>query len=271
MDKLYFSASESLSEERKAFLNENRQILSSVLEAVALKERKEGRKMPDSYRILKAGVIKRIKNRKTANSLSIKETKQMINFLQELLGINKEISLSNNLLINYMYELSRQCYDTEYGREAYLELFNKKVRHDTQDDEVSNKSPKKLISAGVRYSRNRMLSIEVTKRANYLCEFNAKHLHFISSTTQKNYVEAHHLIPLAFQKYFHNSLDVIENMVSLCVVCHKKIHHASNLKEKEEILSKLYDERVEGLKKRGIFIDYKNFLSYYKNDLLEDD
>ena len=38
---------------------------------------------------------------------------------------------------------------------------------------------------------------------------------------QRNYVEAHHLIPMGFQDDFSKSIDVEANIISLCTYCHK--------------------------------------------------
>lgn len=60
----------------------------------------------------------------------------------------------------------------------------------------------------------------------------------------KNYVEAHHLIPMQYQEKFDNSLDIHGNIVSICLVCHKKIHHGL-FKNKKHILEILFKSRRE--------------------------
>lgn len=71
---------------------------------------------------------------------------------------------------------------------------------------------------------------------------------FISSVTGENYVEAHHLVPIKYSDLFDGiNIDVEENIISLCVVCHKKLHHG-NLDDIIPIITKLYNERNEALK-----------------------
>lgn len=85
--------------------------------------------------------------------------------------------------------------------------------------------------------------------ADYLCEYD-----FIS----KNYVEAHHLVPMQYQEQFENSLDIHANIVSICLVCHKKIHF-------ELFDDKLFNIRKERLIKGGINISLDELYSYYQD------
>lgn len=99
-------------------------------------------------------------------------------------------------------------------------------------------------------------------KANYLCEFNDEHHTFKSKTTQENYVEAHHLIPMQLQPKFFYSLDIEANIVALCPICHRRIHHATD-EEKIEIITKLYNERIERLKKCNIYIELNDLINFY--------
>lgn len=101
--------------------------------------------------------------------------------------------------------------------------------------------------------------------ANYLCEFNHEHKTFISRANNKNYVEAHHLVPIQLQPRFFYSLDVEANIISLCPVCHRMIHLATN-EEKKEIITKLYSERIERLKKCDIFIELDDLIRFYSEN-----
>ncbi|MFC6039278.1 HNH endonuclease [Paenisporosarcina macmurdoensis] len=127
--------------------------------------------------------------------------------------------------------------------------------------------PKDPISVPLREKSQRWVrNIDTSKRAvmeaNYKCEFNDNHLSFTSNTTGRNYVEAHHLIPMKFQMEFKKSLDVEANIVPLCPLCHKAVHHAS-LEEKEPIIRALYLARKDRLQNCEIGIDYKDLISYY--------
>ena len=99
--------------------------------------------------------------------------------------------------------------------------------------------------------------------AGFKCEYDNSHMFFKSSTSGENYVEAHHLIPMEFQKQFENSLDVEANIISLCALCHKKVHH-STMEEKKPILKKLFLERRNRLEKCEISIELLDLITMYK-------
>jgi len=46
------------------------------------------------------------------------------------------------------------------------------------------------------------LSGRAIHNSDYLCGVNASHFSFVARTTKKNFVEAHHLIPVQFQEKF---------------------------------------------------------------------
>lgn len=80
--------------------------------------------------------------------------------------------------------------------------------------------------------------------ANYECEIDVSHPTFIRKKSDKKYTEPHHLIPMAFSDEFDVSLDVEENIVSLCSNCHNQIHYG---KDADVLLRKLYEERKDEL------------------------
>ena len=63
------------------------------------------------------------------------------------------------------------------------------------------------------------------------------------------------------QDDFEVSLDVEENIISLCCNCHKKIHLGEGF---EGMLEKIYAERKELLKKVDIDITLENLILFYK-------
>lgn len=65
-------------------------------------------------------------------------------------------------------------------------------------------------------------------QANYRCEINPSHQLFTSKATGQNYLEAHHIIPVSLGSQFSVQLDVMENVVCLCPLCHRAIHHAES-------------------------------------------
>lgn len=96
------------------------------------------------------------------------------------------------------------------------------------------------------YPRDPMVAYNALKRAEYRCEISEKHHSFIRRTTQKTYLEPHHIIPLAYTDMFNVNLDREQNIAALCSECHNKIHYGIYA-EIKEMLEKLYKERREEL------------------------
>ena len=86
------------------------------------------------------------------------------------------------------------------------------------------------------------------------------HPTFIRKKSDKKYTEPHHLIPMAFSDEFDVSLDVEENIVSLCSNCHNQIHYG---KDADVLLRKLYEERKDALASVGIKITLERLLEMY--------
>lgn len=74
------------------------------------------------------------------------------------------------------------------------------------------------------------------------------------------YTEAHHLVPLSKYEYFKYSLDVEENVVSLCSNCHNQIHYG---KDADTLLFKLFKDRENKLKSVGIDITFEELKKMY--------
>nr|WP_246354644.1 HNH endonuclease [Paenibacillus phytohabitans] len=136
------------------------------------------------------------------------------------------------------------------------------VRLDEIKDEP--RTPFKFLNTNQKWvwGRNILTKLKALDHAGYSCEINTAHEHFISRASGKSYVEAHHLIPMKQQEKFKNSLDVEANIVSLCVVCHNKIHKAFP-NERNSIIERLYTNRVHRLKLCGLPIELSDLLSFY--------
>lgn len=116
------------------------------------------------------------------------------------------------------------------------------------------------IDGRIVYPRNRQTAINALVHAGFVCEINPDHPTFIRKSSGKPYTEPHHLVPMAQQEHFKVSLDVEENIVSLCSTCHKHIHYGQGA---DKLLKKLYKERKEALRTVGIEITEKELLSFY--------
>ena len=107
---------------------------------------------------------------------------------------------------------------------------------------------------------------EVAKRAlvlaENLCEIDPTHNTFIRRSTNKPYTEPHHLVPISNYNKFDVSLDIEENIVSLCSNCHNQIHYG---KDAALLIRQLYKKRKHKLESVGIFIDEENLLKMYAN------
>lgn len=110
------------------------------------------------------------------------------------------------------------------------------------------------------YPRDRQTAINALAHANYECEIDINHQTFIRKKSNLKYTEPHHLIPMAFSDEFEVSLDVEENIVSLCSNCHNQIHYG---KDADKLITKLYEERKNNLKKVGIVISLNRLLAMY--------
>ena len=114
-----------------------------------------------------------------------------------------------------------------------------------------------------QWPRNPRIAKEAIEKGNYRCHISNLHITFDSSKNNKNFVEAHHLIPIKFQGDFTYSIDVPANIIPLCPNCHRKLHYGK-YEEKSSNLSILLQERKNILMKYGIKIDREKLLSYYK-------
>ncbi|CAN5612537.1 hypothetical protein BH10ACI3_BH10ACI3_26590 [soil metagenome] len=92
------------------------------------------------------------------------------------------------------------------------------------------------------YQRDSRLALKRMAAAGFACEYDGKHKLFVSRFSRRNYVEAHHLIPLGLQAEFRPKLDMIENIYCLCTFCHRAVHHADEPLARE-ILGTLSEKR----------------------------
>lgn len=98
------------------------------------------------------------------------------------------------------------------------------------------------------------------KKAKHKCEVDSEHPTFIRKNSSQPYTEPHHLIPLGFSDRFDVSLDVEENIVSLCSNCHNQLHYGRDIRN---ILEYLYNQRKELLEKVGIMITLQDLFEMY--------
>lgn len=133
---------------------------------------------------------------------------------------------------------------------------------ETEEVPQTKKSPKSNKIGSDSWPRDPSISKEAIQKANYLCEFDENHKSFISHSTNKNFVEAHHLIPMKKQGFYEFSIDVPGNIVALCPNCHRQIHHGEK-QSRIEMLSNLYEKRKNRLDNFGIQTTFNELKKYY--------
>ncbi len=132
------------------------------------------------------------------------------------------------------------------------------INNNQKSIKFSNSNTKKLL-------RDPRMGKLCLQQAKYKCEIDSSHLTFISNTSGKQYMEAHHLIPHIYEncKKYDRHLDLIENIISLCPNCHRAVHFGDK-KTKNEILKKLFYIRKELLNKNlQINLTFEELLSLY--------
>ncbi|MGN0480516.1 MAG: hypothetical protein ACI4EV_03005 [Lachnospiraceae bacterium] len=110
------------------------------------------------------------------------------------------------------------------------------------------------------YPRDVQVAVNALARAHFVCEIDEDHTTFIRRNSGKMYTEPLHLVPMSQSDNFDVSLDVEENIVSLCCNCCNQIKYG---KSAESIIKKLYNARKEALEKAGIKITIEELLSMY--------
>ena len=200
------------------------------------------------------------------------------NFIDDIL--NNEIFQVKNRKGNRMYSAALNHFKkyVEYRNEIEYEIAILNEEHsfqsylqvsremdDTLNLSVSRNIPNPVIvnRKGI-WRRNPVIARKSLEIASYTCEIDPDHRQFISKFTNENYVEAHHIIPMEYQGEFDNNLDTYANVVSLCMVCHKRLHFDS-FENKRELLNILYQMRKAQLSNSGIFISLENLCRIYQN------
>lgn len=109
--------------------------------------------------------------------------------------------------------------------------FNWRFQLSALADDIDDTSYQDLVNQSRQvttdvYKRKLQVALDVMAEANYRCEASPGHRLFVSKATGKNYLEAHHIIPVSLSQQFSQQLDVKENVVCLCPFCHRALHHA---------------------------------------------
>ena len=117
-----------------------------------------------------------------------------------------------------------------------------------------------------KYKRNPLLGKIAIQNAYYCCEANPRHETFLSAKTRKNFMEAHHLVPVKHQqkiwKKYSINVDCVENIVSLCPTCHRAFHNGTR-EVKAEIIENIYEKLLPRYKSIGFEITVEEIKKLY--------
>ncbi len=177
---------------------------------------------------------------------------------------------TNEDLKNFLSEVLNEITD---DNESEYDLIEKEQINELLDEDADSipewsgiKEPQALVQSGTtgrdKPKRDAKRAADALKRAGYQCEYNETDRTF----PRKNglpYTEPHHLIPISKYQEFPYSLDVMENIVSLCSHCHNLLHYG-RIEDKKPILKKLYDERIEALRACRLDLTFEQLMSYYQ-------
>ena len=192
-------------------------------------------------------------------------------FPNEFKKYNKEEghfpSASFNSYISYVTQIcgkEEEYKDNELNYEINRLDFNEHIIEETLQlmEEPQKRKPKIKVGSLYVYPRNRIVVYKAKMKSNWQCEFNNQHETFTSIANKKPYLDAHHLIPMATQDYYDNTIDFTDNVVCLCPTCHSRIHHAI-IPQKLEMIEVLYDKRKDLYQRHEIDINKQKLESYY--------
>jgi 5-methylcytosine-specific restriction enzyme A len=117
---------------------------------------------------------------------------------------------------------------------------------------ANSKSPVQYSSSTLKYARDPNQAFAALNAARHTCEVYPELKTFTSRRSGKPYVEAHHLIPMFYQKYLtETNIDTSENICSLSPFAHRMLHLGLPA-DIEKPLKLLCDKRQTFLKKVGL-------------------
>lgn len=123
------------------------------------------------------------------------------------------------------------------------------------------KSSRKSTRLRILPPRSKAKGDYVLKKNEYKCEVDQNHKTFLTKSGN-NYMEKHHLIPMEFYDRFEYSLDDISNIVSICPMCHRLIHHGRK-NDSEKLVEILWNLRKDKLKASNIGIELEELKKMY--------
>jgi 5-methylcytosine-specific restriction protein A len=191
---------------------------------------------------------------------------EFFSHLSQLLSYYELLFRSFGKSLNPLFSVSEGEFQQVVLEKAAAQIkFNK-----NEASVVSADAAKNVVFGTKGFYRSPIIAAEAIKASNFTCEIDADHWTFTSKAKKHRYVEAHHLIPISQQSSFLSSLDVVENIVSLCATCHRMLHFGIE-RERKSLLLSLFKERKHKLLNREIEIHPDDFLGFYANGMTIED
>lgn len=181
---------------------------------------------------------------KAGQTDQILAVKKFLDFINE-----SQLVLSNDDFIedNYYIESSEKLDDSVFDVTRKPEIFPTKN--------------------GKKYKTYKDVKDKKINKVDFLCDcHDDRHDYFISSRTNRNYIEGHHIIPMknqeSYWEKFKKNLDVVQNISPLCPKCHRQVHNGT-AEEKLVILRKIFEKNSQSLKELDSSLTIENLMEYY--------
>ena len=178
----------------------------------------------------------------------------------EMYVFNRKIGNFYSASLSAFYRFLLEYLEADYIDDRKLSInFLDEIDLDTDSDA----RPKKVfLNNRFIYPRNPRIAQAAKEQANWKCDMDADHITFTSQFDDNPYMEAHHLIPMAVQDFYENSLDFVGNIICLCPTCHRKIYYAID-SDKKEMLQVLFKKRKQAYEDKGISITLQDLYKHY--------
>lgn len=169
------------------------------------------------------------------------------------------LKMAKNLLGKYENPNTTVIFNYNYQDE--IEKINPKT---VNIEKIKNTPPQKiLMKQSEKYKRNPEIGYVVKVLSNFKCEIDNSHETFINKLSGKQYMEAHHIVPMMQQDNFEYSLDCVANIISVCPNCHRALHNAE-YEFKKKIIMPLFEKKKDNLFKSNIKLTLEEVLKMYQ-------
>lgn len=192
------------------------------------------------------------------SSNSFPDDNVLIDDLRNLIGVYRELKglVGSNI----------KAIKGKISEEEFQVDIQKGNRKELKPGKIIKKEKKESASTST-WMRDPNISYTALENAKFKCENDNQHMTFVSAKTGHQFMEAHHLIPMEFQDDFEWSIDVPENIISLCPNCHRAFHNSID-QIKLDLISKFLKFRKDLLLQRGIKIELNKLIDYYRFEII---